>query len=264
MRTAGQARLGFYPTPDRVMEFLKAWIAPPPEPWSLLDPCCGEGAARLLRASFTYGIEMEATRAQATRDTGAFAEVLTSPMEWARVPQKSVSALYLNPPYDNGIDGRMELDFLRRATLWLQSDGLLLYVVPQTVVHGILAHYVAQRYTLIGAWRFPDPEYADYGQVVIVARKRATPVAVGASGLAVTEAVKNAPALNWPQSADARWPVPPGAPIHLRGAEWEPSELLDDLTTAQGGGWTSVFQNAVRNSLVESAITTPLTLHRGH
>ncbi len=265
MRIAGQARLGFYPTPDRVMHLLREWIEPHPHGWTLLDPCCGEGAARLLSAPLTYGIELEVNRAQMTRDNGGFSEVLTGDIESARVPQKSLSALYLNPPYDDGLDGRVELDFLRRATPWLQLQGLLLFVVPGKQVKSFLAHYLAQRYEFVGAWRFPDPEYAAYGQVVVVGRKRAVPMAVGASGHVITQAVAAAPILEPPGASGVRWGVPFGEPIHLRGAEWDPAELLEDLTAAQGGGWTTVFQkSAQKTQLAESVITTPLTLHRGH
>ncbi len=265
MRIAGQARLGFYPTPDRVMHFLRAWIQPHPDGWTLLDPCCGEGAARLLEAPLTYGIELEANRAQVTREQGGFSEVLTGDIESARVPLKSLSALYLNPPYDDGLDGRVELDFLRRATPWLQPQGLLLFVVPGKQVKGVLAHYLGQRYDFLGCWRFPDPEYDAYGQVVVVARKRAVPMTVGASGQAISRAVAAAPVLGLPSASDALWDVPPGEPIHLRGAEWDPQELLIDLTTAQGGGWTTVFQkSAQRTQAADAVITTPLTLHRGH
>ena len=265
MRIAGQARLGFYPTPDRVMQLLSAWIQPHPDGWTLLDPCCGEGAARLLDAPLTYGIELEANRAQLTREQGGFTEVLTGDIESARVPLKSISALYLNPPYDDGLDGRVELDFLRRATPWLQPQGLLLFVVPGKQVKGVMAQYLAQRYDFMGCWRFPNPEYQAYGQVVVVARKRAVPMTVGASGQAISHAVATAPVLGLPSASDALWEVPPGEPIHLRGAEWDPNELLIDLTTAQGGGWTTVFQkSAQRTQAADAVITTPLTLHRGH
>lgn len=265
MRIAGQARLGFYPTPDRVMQLLRAWIQPHPDGWTLLDPCCGEGAARRLDAPLTYGIELEANRAQLTREQGGFAEVLTGDIESARVPIKSLSALYLNPPYDDGLDGRVELDFLRRATPWLQPQGLLLFVVPGKQVKGVMAQYLAQRYDFMGCWRFPDPEYDAYGQVVVVARKRDVPMTVGASGQAISHTVATAPVLELPSASDALWEVPPGGPIHLRGAEWDPSELLIDLTAAQGGGWTGVFQkSAQRAETADAVITTPLTLHRGH
>ena len=264
MRTAGQARLGFYPTPDRVMHILKTWIAPHPDGWSVLDPCCGTGVARILGAPYTYGIEIEHNRAQAARDGGGFTQVITGAIESARVPLKSLSVLYLNPPYDDGVAIRMELDFLRRATPWLQPNGLLLFVVSGPRVRNLMASYLAQRYELVGCWRFPDPDYADYGQVVVVARKRSVPLTNGVSGVVYTKAVATAPVLDVRGPCDDPWLVPPGHPDGIRGAAWAPAELLADLATTQHGGWSAVYRKSAQNAAPSEVITTPLTLHRGH
>ena len=79
MRLHGQAKLGFYPTPERVVTALTRLLTTPPierefsQPVRVLDPCAGAGDAltalgRALEAE-TYGIELHESRFRQARQT---------------------------------------------------------------------------------------------------------------------------------------------------------------------------------------------------
>ncbi len=100
-RLASTAKAGFYPTPDRVIE----WIAQSVHPKSggkLLDPCCGKGiAAHQLGQTWhleTYGVEIDAERA--LEAAGRLHRVLHLDYASTRAPHHAFQVLFLNPPYD--------------------------------------------------------------------------------------------------------------------------------------------------------------------
>ena len=81
MRLAAQAKGGFYPTPDRVVDMIASLMRPPygyhnasRETIRALDPCCGPGEALgrltdlLSQAGTTsvetYGVELHKERAE--------------------------------------------------------------------------------------------------------------------------------------------------------------------------------------------------------
>ena len=46
MRIAGRIKMGYYPTPVKVVDCIKTCLLLfPREPFTALDPCCGEGLA---------------------------------------------------------------------------------------------------------------------------------------------------------------------------------------------------------------------------
>jgi 16S rRNA C967 or C1407 C5-methylase (RsmB/RsmF family) len=72
MRLAGQTRGGFYPAHERAVAHAATFLWPPAgEPFAILDPCAGEGAAirqlgELLGCSpaRTFAIELDDGRAE--------------------------------------------------------------------------------------------------------------------------------------------------------------------------------------------------------
>ena len=135
MRLAAQAKGGFYPTPDRVVDLIAELIHTPTgyyhrdrDTLRILDPCCGAGEAlaqlaeRLDRPNAmsieTYGVELHRDRAEdaARRLDRALAADLFA----TSIANGAFGLLYLNPPYDwdsEGQAGRARLPHsLRRAT----------------------------------------------------------------------------------------------------------------------------------------------------
>ena len=86
-----------------------------------------------------------------------------------KTSQGGFNFLYLNPPYDTDPDsGRLEYQWLRDTRPWLQPGGLLVYVIPQKVLgYRKVARYLAGWYENVSVFRFPDPEYAAFRQIVL-------------------------------------------------------------------------------------------------
>ena len=101
-RLASTAKAGFYPTPERVTEWIAQYVAPAVSGGKLLDPCCGEGiAAQFVSRAWNleaYGIEIDAERALEASER--LHRVLHLDYASARTPHRSFQVLFLNPPYD--------------------------------------------------------------------------------------------------------------------------------------------------------------------
>ena len=206
MRIAGMANLGYYPTPDRVTAMIASHtghILHHPVPRSdrdtpatrvaLFDPCCGAGDAlsqfahlllqrvrriepNINRDAFrTYGVELHQERARQARKQ--LTQVWNTDIDNVRIRPQAYHYLWLNPPYDwsgdEDHDGsrRLESRFLHQTTWGLAENGILIYIIP----HYILRHdarYLADNYRNLQVYRFPDPEYAEYRQVVVFGWRR--------------------------------------------------------------------------------------------
>lgn len=252
-RLASTAKAGFYPTPDRVTELVTRFVVPAPSDSArgrLLDPCCGEGiAAQTVARAWgleAYGIEIDATRAFAA--SSRLQRVQHLDYAQVRAPHHAFQVLYLNPPYDYdaGEGKRLEYTFLRDTAKWLQPGGLLVYLVPQYRVDERMAGFLATAYHTLRAYRFPDPEYGAFKQVVVFGRAKRAPERDDVTASALAQACRNAlPALSVPESPgdDERYtlpaPVPEDSrrPFYFRGTEINPDDALDEALTR--GVWAS-------------------------
>ena len=155
---------------------------PKDKPFAVLDPCCGEGIAleRFTSGSSAvrYGIEPDNGRFEAASEQ--LDHVLHSPIEDCRVANKSFSLVWLNPPYDweHMDDGngkkceRKELLFLKRCIPWIAPGGILIYIIPETIWNDPLRKLLAYKFDNLEAWRFPEPDYADFEQMVVIGRRK--------------------------------------------------------------------------------------------
>ena len=202
MRIQGWSKLGYYPTPNRVTDLIAAQVPPISPSWNphqkttefrLMDPCCGDGnaIARFTRhitdslaylqsanlhtpTAQAYGVELDRNRAASARRK--IHQVWCADIDNVLISEKSYNILWLNPPYDWSEDvdhdgsRRLESRFLKQTTPGLTPDGLLIYIIPQHVLAWD-AVYLARHYRDIKVMRFPDPEYAEYRQVVVIAQR---------------------------------------------------------------------------------------------
>lgn len=145
---------------------------------SVLDPCAGDGEAleRLCEAlgdrAIPLACELEAERAEALRGRGRSWEV--RPLEGdAMLLRTQAQILFLNPPYDSDPNyGRLEHRFLSRLTReCLEVGGGLIFVIPTSAIRAC-ARFLAEHFDELCCRRFPDPEFADFRQVVIFGRRR--------------------------------------------------------------------------------------------
>lgn len=178
MRLEGVAKAGYYPTPPSVVERIAALIRaashPARQAARLLDPCCGTGAALRQFADAvggeTYGIEIARDRADEAQTM--LDHLICGSAFAVRLAHGAFSCLWLNPPYDYDDESkRLEHAFLTAMTRSLCPGGLLVYIVPQPRL-AISARYLASHYAGFSCYRFPDTEYGDFGQVVLLGCKR--------------------------------------------------------------------------------------------
>ena len=183
MRLAGQSIMGYYPTPDLVIDILLARVTfPKDKPFAVLDPCCGEGTAleRFTSGSSAvrYGIEPDNGRYESA--TQLLEHVLHSPIEDCRIANKSFSLVLLNPPYDweHLEEGsgkrceRKEILFLKRCMPWVAPGGILVYIVPETIWNDRLRKLLAYKLDNLEVWRFPEPDYSEFQQIGVMGRRK--------------------------------------------------------------------------------------------
>jgi hypothetical protein len=236
-----------------------------------LDPCCGEGTALKSLAQAlggqTYGIELDAERAGEAKSK--LDHVRQGDYAAHRLPkgkQAGVSALFLNPPYDQDdrAGKRLELAFLRETQEWLVAGGVLIYIIPQGRITPHIAARLATYFKQVRIYRFPGVAYDPFHQVVIFAIKRRTPQRDDRVALAIAQA-KNTPLPKLPPEAEEPYLIPsmPEPGFYFRSAEVDPREALAEAFEA--GVWHSrAWADAMTPADTMQAVKPLMPLRRGH
>lgn len=189
MRLAAQIRGGYYRCAPEVVELIGRLISY--RDGAILDPCAGEGEAIdvLVRTlgvpgDKVYAIEIERDRCAATRtrleQSEAHVMEVCSFFD-AKVSAGSFAVLFVNPPFDDNVDGgRVEVDFLVRTTSLLVAGGVVCLVVPERVAEywdqPIPTHLV-EHYEQLAVLTFPE-EHRPFNEVVVIGIKRRNHVPV--------------------------------------------------------------------------------------
>ena len=191
MRLAAQAKGGYYPTPERVVDLIAELIHTPTgyyhrgrETIRILDPCCGAGDAleRLAEGLDqpnamtieTYGVELHRDRAEQAEKR--LHRTLAVDLFATSIANGAFGLLLLNPPYDyDSEDKRTEHAFLTHCTRYLAESGLLVFIVPRQRL-AVSARYLSTHYGRMRCWAFPDPEREVFDQVVLFGYRKADPV----------------------------------------------------------------------------------------
>jgi hypothetical protein len=264
MRLAGQVKMGYYPTPDRVVGLLsKLVLFPPYSKAGAFDPCCGEGRALKAlcegRNALTFGIELDGKRAEEAK--GRLDRVIHAGYEQVEVPAESMGLLFLNPPYDNNEGERKELTLLRDNFGTLAREGILIYIIPAKRLSRDVASLLAANFSRIEVFRFPDPEYGDFKQIAVLGRKIDWPTdsPEGAKKLQESAAEENLKEL--PENSVPRFSIPstPEAVLHKREISLE--ELSKLLVQSPLWGRLSTLVEAGE---IGELASPPTPLHVGH
>jgi len=185
MRLAAQAKMGYYPTPEKVTKIILTYLKRErPGLIRVLDPCAGEGTALSVVGNHlqakTYGIEMDIERGETAKNV--LTRCLVTDYQNTTITKKSFSLLWLNPPYDWSAKDeelhtsqRMERTFLRDCIPYLCPGGVLVYLIPQRRVDGHIARMLSYRFEQLCIFRFPKEEYRVFKQVGILGRQKKTP-----------------------------------------------------------------------------------------
>lgn len=185
-RLASQEKMMYVPTPETTIPMIAKHIQQGynPTPGTIFDPCCGTALAiRLLADQLgkewkVYGVELDQERASEA-DIILGGNILNASIQDTHV-EGQCDILFLNPPYDHDAlhGARMEHLFLRWTSRYLREDGLLVYIVKEEFVgkgkHAEETYSIlkAQNYGSVKTYRFPEPEYTAYSQVVLFAKKQ--------------------------------------------------------------------------------------------
>jgi hypothetical protein len=183
MRLAAQMKGGFYPAPKEAVSHAATLLRPPKDqPFSVLDPCAGEGNAirqigKLLGCppGSTFAIELDDSRAEKLRATIPDANLL-GPASFfgCRASLNSFSFIWLNPPFDHSYGGhRVEDRFLYTATDWLIPGGVVALVCPENVIgeYTDARKYFATHYENCQVVPFPD-SCQKFDEVIVFGHKR--------------------------------------------------------------------------------------------
>ncbi len=259
MRLEGHMRCGFYPTPPDVTGRIRRLVRLPDVPFSAFDPCAGEGVvlAELVKNSnaVTYGIELD--RRRASRARPRLDHVIRGDSFRCRVSSKSVSLLFLNPPYaTDSEDGRLELAFLKTAHPMLKPGGILVYIIPQVRLTTRVARILAAHFEDIRLWCFPKGEFERFGQIVVMGVRRAS-----ASRDEVPAALIDVPEKKLrvlPARAKPMYDVPQSPPIRVfKSNEIDQDALAEELVASKLGRAEVGVNDVGRDR-------PPVPLHAGH
>ena len=278
-RLENKKKAGYFPTPPAVVKLIAGHLTPPSGGvFRWLDPCAGEGAALAYLAHIhggeTYGIELDTERAEAA--ARVLDHVLAGDYAAQRMPKgekAGISLLYLNPPYDydDNAGRRLELTFLRDTQDWLMPGGVLVYLIPQYRITPYVARRLATHFRGVRIYRFPDPGYADFRQVVIFAVKRGRPERDDAAALHIAQA-RTAPLPILPSTTDRPYQIPPapdrppstssGHRFYFRPAEADPEDVLAEAQ--RSGVWTTKAWTDLLTPRSRQAVQPLMPLRRGH
>ncbi len=270
MRIHGRIKMGHYPTPARVVELIRNYLSFPTGPFSALDPCCGEGnaLAGLVAGTnaVTYGVELDHQRAEKSKIR--LNHTLRCGIEETRIQHRSCSLLLLNPPYDeltleeeaDTKTERQERAFLRMTVPYLIPGGVLVYIIPQNRLDKAIARLLASRFERIRVFRFPDPEYEDFRQIVVFGIRKTSNMLDEREALKLQRVPKMdlAPLAD---NAEIHYPILPSAPLTVfRSTIIDPEEL--EKRMAQSPLWKRFAALTTRTEI--RMPRPPLPLHSGH
>lgn len=271
-RLEGIAKAQFYPTPPSVVERVAALVRHAPSSHRrvvrLFDPCCGAGDALrqfadAIGGGETYGIEIEQHRAAKAREV--LDHLIAGSAFAVRLGHEAFSCLWLNPPYDEGDDGkRLERSFLTTLSRALAPGGLLVYIVPKARL-AQSARYLASRYEGLRCYRFQDPEYDAFRQCVVLGRRRATQVIANEAQAQVEEwATSSLPELPSPGSTSPVYELPalPAGPVVFASQFFEPETAAAEARLR--GLWSNATLVERFWPAGERPVRPLMPLRRGH
>jgi tRNA1(Val) A37 N6-methylase TrmN6 len=270
MRIAGRMKMGYYPTPLRVVEQIRKCLSFPRKPFTALDPCCGEGLALAQLVSdtqaLTYGVELDQHRSGEAESR--IQNILKCGIEETRIAHQSCSLLFLNPPYDEATreddaetkTERQEKAFLRMTVPYPIPGGVLVYIIPQIRLNRGISRLLASRFENIRVFRFPDPEYDDFKQIVLFGLRKAGNSLDEELALKLQN-IPNRKLKPLPEIATAQYPVPASPPLKLfRSTVIDPEELAKQME--QSPLWRRFHVMTTQSEL--KMPRPPLPLHSGH
>ncbi len=294
MRLKGQMKLGYYPTPNHTAARIAA-ILDIPAGATILDPCCGDGAALVAVAKGrgeTYGIELDWARSDSARKS--LNHLVRGDAFEATVADEAFSLVFLNPPYDfAGIedeaedddDGpkagrarqqRMEERFLALGARKVMPGGITVLIVPKPVLysHPRFARAYLGYFEHLAAVAWPEGSGKrdnPFRQTILIGRRRGKYQRPVESDLGAFQALmQHADSLlSLEEGLSSSWqmrpisvPVAPKRPVEpFRSRELDPGAAID--IARRSPLWQDV-RRAAAAGWEGRRETPPLPLRQGH
>jgi hypothetical protein len=262
--------MGHYPTPAKVVKLIRNYLSFPTEPFSALDPCCGEGnaLAGLVAGgqAVTYGVELDHRRAEKSKIR--LNHMLRCGIEETRIQHRFCSLLLLNPPYDeltleeesDTKTERQERAFLRMSMPYLIPGGVLVYIIPHNRLDKAIARLLASRLEHIRAYRFPDPEYGDFRQIVVFGIRKTGNMLDERQAMRL-QRMQKMDLTSLSDEPETNYQIPATGPLTLfRSTVIDPEEL--EKRMAQSPLWKRFAALTIRTEI--RMPRPPLPLHSGH
>jgi len=271
-----QERAGFFASPPSVVTRIVKLIKPLSQAqlqdgglsFRALDPCCGYGAALHQVAGalslFSYGVELNRERADGAKRV--LTQALYLDYRLMRSVDEAYSLLYLNPPYDYDMEsGRLEYAWLKETTKFLTQNGLLVFVVPRSILsHERVRRYLSDNYENLTAYRFQDPEYAIFKQIVIFGNRRKPSPDQDTEHWLYSLLDSNMDEL--PESGPAIFPligVKDKVTFYFRSKDIPLDDLLDEAN-AGGVATTQAWRDLMTPRQANTALRPVMPLKHGH
>jgi hypothetical protein len=188
MRRAGVEKLGYFPIPVPVIDWIASQFrVEPSATLPVIDPCMGEGAALGLLADrlraaggkpVAYGCEISrarydaAVKALLNDKREGISRLAHGPAEFLEVSSGAFALVYLNPPFDEG--GKEQHRWLELTRDWLTPGGWLVFITTESsALRPDTQELLHRSYEQVTCYRYPDA-HRQFNEVVIFARRRAT------------------------------------------------------------------------------------------
>jgi SAM-dependent methyltransferase len=185
-------KAGYFPTDEDTLSRIQSALATPSHSARRLiricDPCCGTGAALADIAQYlvdyqqgldapslieTLGVEFDKERAWEAKKL--LFRVIHADIHDVVIKPRSLSLLFLNPPYGFGVsdsanmdrnigDGgekaeRLERTFLKKTATTLMPGGVLVYVVPFYALDDEIRTYLARHFRDLRFYMAPEKQF---------------------------------------------------------------------------------------------------------
>lgn len=192
----------------------------------VLEPSIGDGSAVSAVTGVKdnpgikiLGVELNDTVAAETAKNGDFEQILKSDfIEDFYCSNGAFSFVFGNPPYMDDKDEedgnvRLERRFLEKVSSYITKGGILVWVIPyRTLMEESYLKYWIGRYQTLAFYKFREPEFSKYKQVVIVGKRDGSGAVFKETYDAFLKAYATINMLpELPDHFDQKIPVPPSA-----------------------------------------------------
>lgn len=181
-RATNREVMGFFAIGEKHHEAILSLIAPSTTNEArILDPFAGEGDF-LYKASnhwnlTPYANELDKSRAETCIAKFGADNAVQGDVERLSASLEAFSVGWYNPPYDNDKLAetpeakRIEYRYLRHAWKWIQTGGIVMWVVYKHHITEPVATFFSRHASSVDIWGLEEKHLGEYDQIIVVAIK---------------------------------------------------------------------------------------------